>query len=192
MLRARAANIGIKEDAMNRGGAGPIRASRGGLSHGSLTAIVITAMTLIGAVTALAARPKPGGRFTGNTSQARFNGFHGTVSFTVAGGGTKLLRFKFSSSGCAGSFGLKRGVNYLLQPQNVYPFGTIKVSSNGKFSIRNAKYLYKQKGFTTLTTTVTISGTFSTATKANGTISYKQTGVGTCAPPRFSFSATAK
>jgi PKD repeat protein len=184
--------IAIKENEIHRGSAASIPVSRPRFSRSAVMVILITAITLAGAVAALAARPKPGGRFTGNTSQAKFNGFHGTVSFTVARGGAKLLRFKFSSSGCGGSAGLQPGVNYLLQPQNVYPFGTIKVSSNGKFSIRNAKYLYKQKGFTTLTTTVTISGTFSTATKANGTISYKQTGVGTCAPPRFSFSATAK
>jgi hypothetical protein len=117
---------------MNPGNAGPIPASRGRLSHAALAAlaaIALTAVTLAGAVTALAARPKPGGRFTGNTSQPKFNGFHATVSFTVASGATKLERFTFSSSGCAGSVGLKRGVNYLLQPQNVYPFGTIKVSS---------------------------------------------------------------
>jgi hypothetical protein len=192
MLRGRRAMIAIKENEIHRGNAAPIPPSRPRFSRGAVMAILITAITLAGAVAALAARPKPGGSFTGNTSQAKFNGFHGTVSFTVARGGTKLLTFKFSSSGCGGSAGLQQGVNYLLQPQNVYPFGSIKVSSNGKFSIRNAKYLYKKKGFTTLTTTATITGTFTTATKANGTISYKQTGVGTCAPPRFSFSATAK
>src|ERR1017187_8912050 len=93
--------------------------------------------------------------------------------FSLTASGTKLLHFRFSSQACAGSFGLTHGVNYLLQPQNVYKITTIKVSSSGKFSIKHAKYRFKQNGSTT-TTTMAVTSSFITSTKGTGTISYKQ------------------
>jgi hypothetical protein len=117
--------------------------------------------------------------------------------FSLTASGTKLLQFRFSSQACAGSFGLTHGVNYLLQPQNVYKITTIKVSSSGKFSIKHAKYWFKQNGSTT-TTTMAVTSSFITSTKATGTISYKQKtatpGVGpsTCGPSAFTFSAKLK
>ena len=117
--------------------------------------------------------------------------------FSLTASGTKLLHFRFSSQACAGSFGLTHGVNYLLQPQNVYKIATIKVSSSGKFSIKHARYRFKQNGSTT-TTTMAVTGSFITSTKATGTISYKQKtatpGVGssTCGPSAFTFSAKLK
>ncbi|MGA2009617.1 MAG: hypothetical protein ABSH51_03630 [Solirubrobacteraceae bacterium] len=154
-------------------------------------ALATTAAVLPAGAVALAAAPTAGARFTGTTSQAKFNGFSSTVTFSVSGDRSKLLHFTFESQGCAGSTGLTAGVNYLRQAQNTYPMGSVPVSSGGKFTVKNARYLYKQKGYTTLVNTATISGSFQSATKATGTIAFKQTGLGTCAPPKFSFTATA-
>lgn len=80
--------------------------------------------------------------------------------------------------------------------QNVYPVGTIKVASNGKFSVKNATFKFRESGSTT-TTRTSVTGSFTKSTLASGTISYKQQtvtpGVGSsqCRPPAFRFTAKA-
>jgi hypothetical protein len=158
------------------------------------TAMAVGALTLLTAITAIAAQPKPG-KFSGLTSQPKFNGFRATVSFTAAS--RKLVKFTYQSAGCSGQAGLTPGVNFLGKPQNVYPVGTIKVASNGKFSVKNATFRFHQSGSTVITKT-TVTGSFTKSKLASGTISYKQqtvipnVGASKCDPPAFKFTAKTK
>lgn len=161
-----------------------------------VTAALATAalLALIIAIGASAAQPKPG-NFTGLTSQPKYNGFHATVTFTAAA--RKLTKFTYQSAGCAGAAGLPHGVNFLGRPQNVYPVGSIKLGSNGKFSVKNATFRFHQSGNTIITKT-TVTGSFSKPNQASGTISYKQqtvipnVGTSKCDPPAFRFTAKRK
>lgn len=156
------------------------------------------AVALVVAGTAIAAHPKPGKTFSGTTSAKALNGFKPAVTFKTASSGTRILKFAFQSTGCFGSGGaLQPGVNYLAKPWNVHVLGTIKVSSDGKFSVKNAKSRYGVQNQTTLTT-ASVSGKFTNAKTATGTITYSQSfsqpGVtgSNCGPVKLTFKATAK
>jgi hypothetical protein len=161
------------------------------------------AAVLVVAGTALAAHPQSGKKFSGKTSGRVLNGFKPAVTFkTASSGGARILKFVFQSTGCFGSGGaLQPGVNYLAKPWNVHSVGTIKVASNGKFSVKNAKSTYKitVQGMTQSTvTSASVSGKFTNSKTATGTITYTQkfsepgvTG-SNCGPAKVTFKATAK
>lgn len=161
-----------------------------------LTAALAAALSLLLAVSALAAHPKAGKTYRGVTSVAPWNGFKAPVSFKVSGDGKRLLGFVWYGFGCLGAGG--PGNPYTGTGYTYHRIGTIKVSASGKFSVKNAKWTFKappsQGG--PLVTTSTIDGQFKTAKKATGTIRFTQTQQGhTCRSsdhhnPTTTFTAT--
>ncbi|HLJ02391.1 MAG TPA: hypothetical protein VKT31_03075 [Solirubrobacteraceae bacterium] len=160
------------------------------------------AVALAAAGTAVAAHPESGKKFSGTTSGPEMNGFKPAVTFKTASNGARILKFVFQSGGCFGSGGpTQPGVNYLAKPWNVHLVGTIKVGSDGKFSVKNAKSTYKvavQGSTQSTVTTASVSGKFTNRKTATGTITYSQAysqpGVpgSSCGPVKLTFKATVK
>jgi hypothetical protein len=115
-----------------------------------------TTAALVFTAAALAVLPKSGasfkGTFTGGTNQ---------IKFKVSGDSRKITSFSIQTFGCEGGGGLG-GVPY-------FKVGTISVTSSGKFS-RTVHKKYFQ-----IPTTVTVSGKFTKAKRAAGTIKISQT-----------------
>ena len=145
-----------------------------------LIAALAAALGLALAVGALAALPTLGKTFTGFTSVQPYNGYKAVVSFKVSTSGKQLLEFKWQEGGCIGIGGPG---NAYADPYNNYLVGTIPVSATGTFSVKNVPSITRQHGTPTKTTTSTVSGRFTTAKTATGTINYTQKnseGAGPC------------
>lgn len=145
-----------------------------------LIAALAAALGLALAVGALAALPTPGKTFTGFTSVPPYRGFKAAVSFKVSTSGRQLLGFKWAAGGCIGMGGPG---NAYADPYNNYLVGTIPVSATGTFSVKNVPSITRGHGAPIKTTTSTVSGRFTTAKTATGTINYTQKdseGAGPC------------
>jgi hypothetical protein len=169
---------------------------RGITRHRGLATSAAIALTLTLATSALAAHPKAGKKYSGFTSERKFNGFRAPVSFKVSSDATKLQGFKYSTTGCFGSGGrLTPGVNYFLKPAFVQRVGIISVTSKGNFSIKGAKSTYQPVSNQKTVTTSSVTGKFKTSKLASGTITFTQkfSGSGfmtqTCGPVKFTFTA---
>ncbi len=164
---------------------------------GKKVAVVAIGVTLVGAGSALAAHPRKGRIYAGDTSASAYNGFKPIASFTVSASGGKLLNFLYQSFGCGGIGGpTKPGVDYFLRPYAEHKLGSITVKSNGTFTLKNRKTAYTVQGYKTVTTS-TVSGHFKSRDKAVGeiTFSQKDTGHGTnsgCGPAKVSFTASLR
>ena len=157
------------------------------------TLTLLVALLLLGtAATALAAHPKSGSHLSGYTSASPVNGFKAPVTFSVAPNGTALLNFKYSSFGCFGAGGFRPGVDYYTQPQSTIKVGKVSLSKSGHFSASGATNTYSAFGEKTITTTK-VTGSFTSAKTATGTISFSQQISGkftsTCGPANISFTA---
>jgi len=136
----------------------------------TLLVALATALSLAFAAAALAATPTPGKKFTGFTSVGRYNGFRAAVGFKVSTSGKQLLTFFWQDGGCIGIGGPG---NAYADPYNTYKIATIPVAANGTFAVKSVPSVtgggadQPRK-----TTTSTISGRFTTATTATGTIAY--------------------
>jgi hypothetical protein len=163
-----------------------------------LIAVLATALGLLLAAAALAARPTPGGTYAGNTAAPAVNGFRGPVTFTVSTGGTNLLRFQYGNIGCIPG-GAITGNPY-TSAAAIIKVGTIPVAAKGHFSLTGATstYVNTKGGKTTTVTTSAVAGKFKTAKTAAGTITFTQhlTGVGgfskSCGPLAMKFTAKTK
>ncbi|MGZ6575863.1 MAG: hypothetical protein ACXVHJ_33240 [Solirubrobacteraceae bacterium] len=138
-------------------------------------AALAAALSLLLAVSALAAHPKAGKTYKGFTSTQRFNGFRAPVSFKVSSDGKRLLGFVWYGFGCMGAGGT--GNPFTGTGYTYHKIGTIKVSAKGTFSIKNAKWTFHmqppQHGV--LVTFSTIDGRFKNAKTATGQIRFTQT-----------------
>jgi hypothetical protein len=160
-----------------------------------LIAVFAAALSLLLAVSALAARPKAGRTYRGFTSAGASNGFKAPVSFKVSSDGKRLLGFVWYGFGCMGGGG--PGNPYTGTGYTYHRIGTISVSAGGMFSVKNAKWTFRappsQGGM--LVTISTIAGRFTNAKTAIGTIRFTQTQQGhTCSSsqhhaPTTTFSA---
>jgi hypothetical protein len=143
---------------------------------------------------AMAALPKRGAHFAGNSSLSPINGFHAPVTFVVAQNGKSLLNFRYSSFGCFGAGGFQPGIDYYTKPFAVIKVGTVKVAASGHFNATGAVSVFSLQGQTTRTTT-RVSGSFTSAKVAKGTISFSQLDSGhfssSCGPGSISFIAKA-
>lgn len=159
--------------------------------------ILITALTaalsLLLAVSALAAHPKAGKTYRGFTSAPAFNGFKEPVSFKVSRDGKRVLGFKYAGGSC---LGLGGPGDPWTSPYFNYKLGPIKVLRSGTFSVKNAKTTNRGSGSTqpTTITNSTVSGRFRTAKSATGTIKYVQRAVGhpPCSKTTVHFTARTK
>lgn len=159
------------------------------------------------AATALAASPKKGAKFKGTLAysgtQVKVGKFSAPVSFKVSSSGKKVLGFKYGDLGCFGYGGLGTKNPFTL-PGVTKHFGAIAVSSSGRFSASATKSTHKSSGGTgknkyndSVTTTSSLTGRFTGAKKATGTITFSQTDIynghkpATCGPVTLTFSAKA-
>lgn len=142
----------------------------------TLIVVLAAALSLTLAVGAFAAHPKAGKTYSGFLNGGSFNGFKPPVSFIVGKSGKQLIRFRWVAFGCFGAGGPK-GVNpFINNPYLTKRVGTIKIMSNGKFSIKNVKWTAKGNGSTqpTMVTYSTVNGRFVTPNKATGSIVFTQ------------------
>jgi hypothetical protein len=160
-------------------------------------ALIAAVLASAPAATALASVPK-GGAYSGFTSGPVILGFAPPVSFTLPSHGKDLTRFRYSTFGCD-SFGGQSdqsGDEYLASSA-VKSIGKVSLSSSGAFSVNNVKSTYQSGGQKTLTTT-SISGRFTSTTKASGTITFSQTfkvrghSVPGCGPASVTFTVERK
>ncbi len=141
-------------------------------------AIVLALAIAVGLSASAGARnvqPRKNVSFTGFTSESQ-NNFRAPVSFSVSRDGKRLVKFTWAGTGCAGMFG---------GPGNVwsaawlrYQVGTIAVRRTGTFAVTNVKWTGRMKADTTVYTKTirsTVSGRFTSADTASGTISYTET-----------------
>jgi hypothetical protein len=153
---------------------------------GSLAALLLAAV-------AFAAKPAHGAHFSGRTAVAPTVGFYAPVKFTVSHNGRQLNGFSYGSFGCFGAGGFRPGVNPYTGGSIIH-VGTVNVSPSGSISVSGAKSSYSAFGNTTMTT-VSITGRFTKAKAATGTITFAQKISGkfnsTCGPAHVGFTASA-
>jgi hypothetical protein len=156
--------------------------------------VLACAAALSFAAPVLAAHPKRSARFHGAFTKVGINGFKVPVSFAVSVNGRALVSFTYSTLGCFGAGGFRPGVDYYSKPSAIIRVGTVRVSSAGRFSASGVKSTYKAFGVTT-TTTTTLSGKFTSARAATGSIRISQTLTGatrgTCSSIASKFTARA-
>ncbi len=157
--------------------------------------VALAVIALITAAAALAAHPNAGGRFSGFTSASPINGFKAPVTFNVSSNGSTLQNFKYSSFGCFGAGGFRPGIDYYTQPNNIIKVGNVKLSKAGRFSISGAVSTSNSFGDITKTTS-TVSGRFTSARTATGSISFSQKVSGkftsSCGPGVIHFTVKAR
>jgi hypothetical protein len=141
-----------------------------------------TCAALLLAATALAVLPRANKSFTGTFGAAPSTN---KISFTSSANSRKLTNFRFQTFGCEGGGG-PGGVPY-------FTVGSVAVNSNGTFSLTARHKIF------TIPTEVTLSGRFTSAKKATGTIKTSQTFPpsdhvpgNACHSPRLPFSATTR
>ncbi len=163
---------------------------------GVTAAAALTFALVASALAAKAVNPKAGKSYTGTTSERPVNGFHAPVSFTVSKSGKKLLMFRYSTFGCNSAKGVTG--DPFTQPYAIKGVGTVKVKSNGSFSVKNAVSVYRALSLLTITTT-SVTGKFKTAKSASGKITYSQRfrslggpGALPCGPKTYRFTAKTK
>ncbi len=165
------------------------RAARG------LSTLVVGAVVLTVASSALAAHPKRGSHFKGTDSASPINGFPAPVSFAVSANGKTLSKFRFSTLGCFGAGGFRPGIDYYTQPEAIVEVGKVKVSGNGSFSVSGAAFVRSSHGIKT-TTTTTVRGSFTSPSAASGSITFSQKDTGKftsqCGPGTLTFTAKAR
>ncbi|HEV3034897.1 MAG TPA: hypothetical protein VGX72_08915 [Solirubrobacteraceae bacterium] len=151
-------------------------------------------VALVLAAAALAVKPARSAHFSGHMSTQPILGFRAPVKFTVATDGRTLKGFSFGTFGCFGAGGFRPGVNPYTG-NSIMPVSGIKVSSSGRFSVAGAKNTSSSHGETT-TTTISVSGRFTKAKAATGSVTFSQKITGTfsstCGPATVGFTAAAQ
>lgn len=161
-------------------------------------------LVAVAAVPAFAAHPMAGKTYRGSIPAAAYNGHQPPVTFNVGRTGRHINSFTWMGFGCFGAGG--PGNPFIHNPYLEKKIGVITIQSNGKFSIKNAKWTAKSYGPNqpATTTWTTVNGRFVTPKKAVGTIVYHQSMVAgmpqslhTCQSwnhgnPPMKFTATAK
>jgi hypothetical protein len=152
------------------------------------------ALALLGSLSltagALAATPKKGSKFKGTASGtikfATSFTAKDPLSFTVSGNSKKLTSVAYTDSVCG------------LAASKLVKLGSIQVNAAGKFSaskVKSAALPDSLEDGGTVVTTTTISGKFTSAKKATGTLEYaqKQSGSATasCGPIKLKFTLSA-
>jgi hypothetical protein len=143
--------------------------------------------TLAAVAAATAALPRVGARYTGPTNSKMVNGFGNTVTFLT--GSKTLKRFSFGTLGCFG---------YGTFPVGVDPYATslaqltklIPITAKGKFSLPSTAASWSG-GDANTHLKVAVTGAFTSASAASGTIMVTETGAngGSCGPVKMTFVA---
>jgi len=143
--------------------------------------VLTTALTAAAASAAVA--PRAGVRWNGYTNAKKVNGFDDNVTFLT---GTKTLRgFSFGTVGCFGYGTFPVGVDpYATSLAQIKP---VPLSSKGTFTITAAPAAWSG-GDSATTLLVTVSGQFSTARSASGTINVTEKANGTSCSAKMTFT----
>ena len=150
--------------------------------------IVITsvAFVLVFATSALAVLPSQKSVFRGYTSEHEVNGFKPTIQFTAQPGGRTLTNFVFQTLGCFGSGQFPVGVDPFAEmpwrlPKVAVPAtGTVTTKLKATSTALDAGKM-----------AVTFTGTFTSASKMTGKITYSQDQSGaTCGPKTVKFTVS--
>jgi hypothetical protein len=144
-----------------------------GASMRWIAVLLVGAVALVGAASALAAHPKRNARFTGIVIGPEVNGFKPPVTFKVSANGKTLTAFTYSTLGCFGEGGFQPGVDYYTRPDAFVKLGTVKVSRTGNFTVKGEVSVYKGVGGST-TTTSTVNGSFTSPTAVTGSLVFTQ------------------
>jgi hypothetical protein len=142
--------------------------------------------TLATVAAATAALPRAGARYTGPTNSKMVNGFGNSVTFLA--GSRTLKRFSFGTLGCFGYGTFPVGVDpystSLAQVQKLIP-----VTAKGTFSLTSTPATWSG-GDAATHIKVAVTGTFTSATAASGTIWVTETGAngGSCGPVKMTFT----
>ena len=147
-----------------------------------------------GATACVSSRPAPPGRhYAGYTTQAKFNGFRGRVTFVVSSDWSQVQAFTYQSFGCLSTGGpLQPHLNYLSKPYSVHLLGTIRLHRGGRFAASGVRTSYTSGRQTTVTTS-SVSGQLVRPGRASGTIVFTQRTSGgivmsrPCGPLRLGF-----
>jgi hypothetical protein len=152
-----------------------------------LTIALVLTMTLLAVAAATAALPRPGARYTGPTNSKVVNGFGNTVTFLA--GAKTLKRFSFGTLGCFG---------YGTFPVGVDPYSTsiaqlpkaVPLTAAGAFTVKSEVASWNG-GDSGMKLKVSLTGAFSSATAAKGTIVISESNGngGTCGPQKMTFVA---
>jgi hypothetical protein len=168
-------------------------------TRNTIAATIVAIIILALAATALAAHPKKKAKYAGTTNAPALNGFSPPVTFSTNAKGTSITGFSYASVGCSGGIGGLGKGNPWKGTFLIHRVGTIKVAKSGTFSVKNVKVTFTSKtGDDKTITTSSVKGKFVSATKASGTITYKQQFViphepgSKCTGDPLSFSAKVK
>jgi len=149
---------------------------------------VITAMagSLVLAASALAVLPTQRSKFNGVTSEHAINGYKPTVTFTAPAGGRTLRNFVFETLGCFGTGRFPVGVDPFAEA----PWRVAKIPVD-KTGVYSAKVKATSTALDAGKLTATISGSFTSASKVTGKITFWQVQSGAeCGPQTVKFTAT--
>jgi len=153
------------------------------------TTVVLIALTaaLAVAASALAAAPVARKIFKGTTSEHAVNGFKPSVSFKTGATGLAMNSFVFETLGCFGTGAFPVGVDPFVE--SPWRIASIPVGKTGTFNVPKARVTSTAPDAGKMTASVT--GSFTSPTKAAGKIVFSQTQDGaTCGPATVKFVAT--
>ena len=143
------------------------------------------ALALVFAASALAIVPSQRTVFKGVTSEHAVNGYKPTIQFVAQPGG-KITNFVFQTLGCFGSGTFPVGVDPFAESPWKLP--RITVPSTG---VVNAKVDATSPALDAGKMSVTVTATFTSASKMTGKITFSQDQSGaTCGPKTVKFSVS--
>jgi hypothetical protein len=150
-----------------------------------VTATAVAAVVF--ATSALAVLPSQRTVFKGITSEHAVNGYKPTIQFTTLAGGRTIKFFTFQTLGCFGHGSFPVGTDPFIETPWRLP--AIKVSPTGTYS---AKLKATSPAPSAGKMVVTITGSFTSASKATGKLTFSQDQEGaTCGPKTVKFAVTA-
>lgn len=169
-------------------------------------ALAVLAILLLAAV-ALAATPKKGAKFKGTIGTAsssygsapyKYGKYLSPVSFEVSKSGKRVSGFRYGYLSCSGGSGGPVTSNPYTGAYATKKVGVASIAPGGTFAVSGSKAVYKTTGSyaTTYTTTSAVSGKFTSAKKATGTITLTQATLyngktTNCGPVTLTWSAKA-
>jgi hypothetical protein len=150
-----------------------------------LIVITATAAALVFAASAYSALPTQRTVFKGVTSEHAVNGYKPTIQFVAQPGG-RLTNVVFETLGCFGSGQFAVGVDPFAESPWKLPKLTVP-----KTGTLTAKVPAKSPALDSGNMTVTITGTFTSASKMTGKITFTQDQSGaTCGPKTVKFAVS--
>jgi hypothetical protein len=152
----------------------------------TLIATTGTLAVLVFVTSALATLPTQKSVFKGVTSEHAINGYKPTIQFIAQPGGRMLTNVVFQTLGCFGAGQFPVGVDPFAETPWRLP--KLKVPATGVVTTQvNATSPALDSG----TMSVTFTGTFTSASKMTGKITYSQDQSGaTCGPRTVKFSVS--